>query len=278
MNFLCLNEQKSEASHPLWENVKTVSQTDDCRLFYCRVCVSMFSYFYRWYLSCAYASVKTKTPLDHRFLDCIINHFSHITACIVASTKRGTVARERDGSTGWDPFTVSTAREVLVIFRHSARRDLENIKNGKPIDMSSTNLEIYRILINDTSKDSVQLIDEKCLYFDAVGTVIWFWVHLSAGAVVAMNLGPRLTSGFWEFFDYVKYILSCGVCRHHYDTKVYPIINKLRKNTKDVLSGSIVIHDAVNMNKYMTREDYTAINQTPGDEYYKKYLECWTGG
>lgn len=257
-NFLFLNEKKSDASHPLWENLKLLveDKNETNKSFYCRVSISMFNYFYRWYLSCMYSSFKTKIPIDVHHLDNIINHFTLITVHIVHPDDAD-----------------ATIDNIVNVFKRAARKDIQNIKTEQPIETHTMNGDIYNILMGDVSENPITLIEKDCLYFDAVGTVIWLWIHLSAARIVVKNITSYDT--FWQFFDYIKYILSCGICRHHYDSKVYPLLNKIKSNSQDVLEGSILIHDIVNMNKYETRNDFNILHQSSNKDYYREYLNYW---
>lgn len=253
--FLFFNEKKSTSSHPLWENIKSVIETDNPKSFYARISVSMFNYFYRWYISCVYISLKTGVHIDTQNLDNIINHFASLCACILQP----------------DNIAITVTR-ILNAFRVSEQQDIKIIKSGKSIDTTTINLKIYEILTNDLSKTSIKVIDQNCVYFDAVGTVIWLWIHLTASGLIVNNISG---TGYWEFFDYIKYILSCNICRQHYETRVYPLLGKIKSNSKDVLMASILVHALVNLNKYETRDDYDTIYQSYNEEYYREYVEYW---
>lgn len=259
-NFLFLNEKKSSASSPLWENIRSLIDTPGETLdsFYCRLSVTMLNYFYRWYLACIYTSNDKHVPIDSKHLDVIVGHFTMITAHVI---RNGDVSATRD--------------DVLRIFKRFTRQDMINVKNGNTIDTNAMNVKLYERLTGKVfapAAPAIQL-DRDCIYFDAVGTVIWLWIHLTAGAIVSGRL--TIVNEFWEFFEYLKYLLTCGICRHHYDTRIHPIVKKVKISSKDVLMGTIILHAAVNVNKYETRNDYDTIYQSSNDEYYKEYVKCW---
>lgn len=260
-DFLFLSDTKSSFSEPLWNNIGNVIDNDDAKVFYARLSTSVFGYFYDWCMTNMVTGAVYGIPIDIKHFHRIINHF--VMLCICSINDKPNMKMYNEISETINKYSLHDLGKI------SKTNMTLNIKESKMILYSS----FFNTLTGNYNNKHVELLDKDCKYFDCVGTVIWLWIHLTASALLKHKNIPK--TEYYKFFDYLKYILSCSVCRRHYDTDIIPILDKIKSTSKDELMASIELHAIVNVNKYKTRHDCHTVSQETNIIYYNAYINYW---
>lgn len=253
--FLFVQYEKSKYSNIVWDKIKQYVLNDTPEKFYCRLFLTVMRHFYEWYITSIHLSHKYKIPIDHNLFVRIIDHVIMIS-CIACNI----------------PNKIDNIKKI---YKSHANSHIEYLDKHEHVPEIRDLIDHLIMILYDTvnTGDNI-LIDDGVKWFDGIGTVIWLWIHLTASGITIH--AHNMYNEYYHVFKYLKYILSCGICKHHYDTDIIPVLNKIiETNKSNILNASIDIHTIVNVNKFKSRSDVNLMFTNITNQFNDGYIKYW---